>query len=376
MQDTDPTIQPECAEPDIASWLRLALTPGVGPRTAAALTERFGAPASIFNASHAALAELAGARIARALLAPLPPVLSATRDAALDWAGAPGNAILTPGHAAYPYALRQLPDPPVVLYIKGRGELLAEPDLAIVGSRNGSIDGERNARAFARAISECGITIVSGLALGIDTAAHEGALAGSGSTVAVIGTGPDIVYPARNRALAHRIAQEGCILSEHPPGTPVRADHFPRRNRIISGLSQAVLVVEAAAQSGSLITAHYAAEQGRDVFAIPGSIHAALSKGCHALIKQGAKLVESANDILLEMNRNPCVPNAPQMFVHSNMHMQLLGVLDGGISDPYAIAGRTGYAPEFVITQLLMLELDGHVERLPGNMFRRLGPGG
>lgn len=371
MQDTDPST-----EPDLASWLRLAFTPGVGPRTAAALAERFGAPASIFTTPPAELAALAGARIARALSAPLPPALAAARDAALDWAGQDGNAILTPGHAGYPAALRQLPDPPAVLYIKGRRELLATPGLAIVGSRNASIDGERNARAFAHAISGCGVTICSGLALGIDTAAHEGALAGSGSTVAVIGTGPDLVYPARNRLLAHRIAQEGCIVSEYPPGTPVRPDNFPRRNRIISGLSQGVLVVEAAARSGSLITAHCAAEQGRDVFAIPGSIHAALSKGCHALIKQGAKLVDSANDILMEMNLAPCVPNAPQVFHHSDMHTQLLGVLDGGISDPYALAGRTGYAPEFVITQLLMLELDGHVERLPGNMFRRIGPDG
>lgn len=370
MQDTDPN-----PEPEIASWLRLAHTPGVGPRTAAALVGHFGSPGKIFDAPHAQLAGLAGARIARALCSPLPPALAAAAESSLEWARGAGNAILTPDHDDYPPALRQVADPPVLLYIKGRRELLARPGLAIVGSRNASIEGERNARAFARAVSECGITIFSGLALGIDAAAHDGALGRAGSTVAVIGTGPDIVYPARNRALAHRIAAEGCIVSEYHPGTPVRADNFPRRNRIISGMSQAVLVVEAAAQSGSLITAQYAAEQGRDVFAIPGSIHASLSKGCHALIKQGAKLVESANDILEEMNCAPSVPIAPQIFANGGMHTELLGVLDGGISDPYAIAGRTGYAPEFVITQLLMLELDGQVERLPGNMFRRIAPG-
>ncbi|HEU4851678.1 MAG TPA: DNA-processing protein DprA [Telluria sp.] len=369
MQDTDPI-----PEPDLASWLRLAHTPGVGPRTAAALIERFASPRTIFHTPYAQLAELAGARIARALCAPLPAGQAAALERALDWARADGNAIVPRDDPRYPAVLREVADPPVVLYIKGRAELLARPGLAVVGSRNASIDGVRNARAFARAIAGCGIAIVSGLALGIDAAAHEGALGSAGSTVAVIGTGPDLVYPACNRALAHRIAAEGCIVSEYAPGTPVRPDHFPRRNRIISGMAQAVLVVEAAAQSGSLITAHCAAEQGRDVFAIPGSIHAALSKGCHALIKQGAKLVECADDILLEMNHAPCVPNAPQVFPHGDMHTQLLAVLDGGISDAWAIAGRTGYAPEFVITQLLMLELDGYVERLPGNMFRRIAP--
>lgn len=369
MQDTDTHL------PDPAPWLRLALTPGVGPRTAAALLDRFDTPASIFAAPQADLAALCGERISRSLRSPLPAEAQAMFDAALAWAAGEGCAILTLDHPAYPGLLRHIPDPPLLLYIRGRSELLSRPGLAIVGSRNASGEGVRNARAFGRAVAECGITVCSGLALGIDAAAHEGALDGPGSTVAVMGTGPDSVYPARNRALAHRIAQHGCLVSEYPPGTSVQPANFPRRNRIISGMAQAVLVVEAAARSGSLITAHLAAEHGRDVFAIPGSIHAALSKGCHALIKQGAKLVECANDILTEMNGRTTVPIAPHQSDNGQMHTQLLGMLDGELSDPYAIARRTGYAPEFVISELLMLELDGLVERLPGNMFRRLPAG-
>lgn len=370
MQDTDHDI------PDPAPWLRLALTPGVGPRTAASLLEHFDSPERIFAAPQSELAAVCGARISRFLRSPLPAEAQAAFDASLAWSKGEACAIVTQGHPAYPPLLRHIADPPLLLYMRGRCELLSQPGLAIVGSRNASGEGVRNARAFARAVAECGITVCSGLALGIDAAAHEGALGTIGSTVAVIGTGPDSVYPVRNRELAHRIAREGCMVSEYPPGTPVRPANFPRRNRIISGMAQAVLVVEAAARSGSLITAHMAAEQGRDVFAIPGSIHASLSKGCHALIKQGAKLVECANDILTEMNGHLTVPNAPHSSDNGQMHTQLLGMLDGEISDPYALADRTGYAPEFVITQLLMLELDGLVERLPGNMFRRLPAGG
>ena len=366
MQDTDPD-----PVPGLAAWLRLAATPGVGPRTTSLLLARFDTPAAIFATPFDDLLAACGPRLARLLASPPGAQLAARIDAALAWA-AQGGTILTLADPAYPALLRHIPDPPPLLFVHGRLELLAATSLAVVGSRTASIDGERNARAFARALSEAGITIVSGLALGIDAAAHAGALEGSGSTIAVLGTGPDLCYPARNRALMAQVAEGGCILSEYAPGTPVRADHFPRRNRIISGLSSAVLVVEAAARSGSLITAHCALEQGRDVFAIPGSIHAARSKGCHALIKQGARLVESAAEILQEMNLPAAVPNAPQLCVRGEVHAQLLALLDGGISDAYAIAGRTGYAAPFVITQLLSMELDGLVERLPGGMFRRL----
>lgn len=366
MQDTDPD-----PGPGLASWLRLATTPGVGPRSATLLLARFGTPAAIFRSSPDHLIAACGRRIGAALAAAPSPQQRERIDGALEWS-ARGGAIIARSDPGYPPLLRHIPDPPLLLFALGRRELLGSSALAMVGSRNASIEGERNARAFARALSEAGITVVSGLALGIDAAAHEGALAGAGSTVAVVGTGPDQCYPARNRPLMERVAHDGCLVSEYLPGTPVRAAQFPRRNRIISGLCAGVLVVEAAAQSGSLITAHCALEQGRDVFAIPGSIHAALSKGCHALIKQGAKLVESASDILVDMNRPACVPDAPQLCVHSEVHTQLLALLDGGISDAYAIAGRTGYAAAFVITQLLSLELDGLVERLPGGMFRRL----
>ena len=222
-------------------------------------------------------------------------------DAALAWAAEPGNAILALADAAYPKRLLDTPDPPTVLYAKGRTELLNAPALAIVGSRNATPQGEANAEAFATTLANAGLTIVSGLALGIDAAAHRGGLRGKSSTIAVIGTGIDRVYPARNQALARDIATQGCIISEFPLGTQALKENFPRRNRVISGLARGCLVVEAAERSGSLITARLSGEQGRDVFAIPGSIHSPLSKGCHKLIKQGAKLVDDASDILDEL---------------------------------------------------------------------------
>ena len=231
------------------------------------------------------------------------------------WLEDPANDIVTLADTRYPRQLLQIPDPPPLLHVKGRVELLSRPALAIVGSRNATAQGMANAEAFARTLSDAGLTIVSGLALGIDAAAHRGGLAGSASSVAVLGTGADIVYPARNRALAHELAAGGALVSEFPLGMKPLAGNFPRRNRLISGLALGCLVVEAAADSGSLITARLAAEQGREVFAIPGSIHSPLAKGCHALIKQGAKLVESARDILEELRMGaPSVPApAPAM---------------------------------------------------------------
>lgn len=286
---------------ELASWIRLVHTEGVGTVTARKLLGAFGLPEQIFAATYPALIRIVPERVATALKASLTPEQDAYIERALEWAAMPGNRIVTLADAAYPASLLTTEDPPLLLYTKGRVDLLQAPSLAIVGSRNATAEGIMNATRFAASLSHSGMTVVSGLALGIDGAAHQGALEGIGSTVAVIGTGADIVYPARHRELAHLIAKGGCIVSEYALGATAAAGNFPRRNRIISGLSRGVLVVEAAVGSGTLITARLATEQGRDVFAIPGSIHSPLSKGCHQLIKQGAKLVESAGDILEEL---------------------------------------------------------------------------
>lgn len=304
-----------------------------------------------------------------------------------SWLSQAGNHVLTLGDPHYPRSLLDISDPPLLLYAKGRIDLLNAPSIAIVGSRNATQDGCANARRFAETLSVAGICIASGLALGIDGAAHEGGLCGTGSTVAVVGTGLDIVYPARHRALAHRIADAGCLLSEYPIGTPAIASNFPRRNRIISGLSQGVLVVEAAAQSGSLITASTALEQGREVFAIPGSIHSPLAKGCHHLIRQGAKLVESAQDILEEFpqGRLPVGFSAIQPPVHGDMAGPHAGpaapadplaqaLLSALGHDPVSLdelAMRTNLGAAALNAALLALELDGRVESLSGCRFRR-----
>lgn len=286
----------------LRAWLRLLQTTGVGDVTARKLLSVFGLPERIFEANYAALAKVVSDKIARALLAPLDEASNAAIDKAVSWHQMSGNCILTLGDPAYPKQLLETADPPSVLYCKGHIALLQSPSLAIVGSRNATEEGLGNAFQFAQILSQRGLTIVSGLAQGVDGAAHRGGLAGVASTIAVLGTGADIVYPAMHHALAHEIADQGCIISEYPLGTTARPENFPKRNRLISGLSQGVLVVEASIASGTLITARMALEQGRDVFAIPGSIHSPLSKGCHVLLKQGAKLVESAQDILDELH--------------------------------------------------------------------------
>lgn len=273
---------------EAGAWLRLTLVPGVGNVTLLKLLTEFGTPENVFTARPAELQNFVSAELAT-LIANGGNADSAQQ--ALTWLEDPANHIVTLGDANYPQLLLQTADPPPLLYVKGRLDLLNKPSLAIVGSRNASTQGIENAAGFARALSEAGITIVSGLALGIDAAAHRGGLKGPGSSLALVGTGLDIVYPARNKALAHELAANGTLVSEYPLATPPLANNFPRRNRLISGMSLGCLVVEAALQSGSLITARSANEQGREVFAIPGSIHSPLAKGCHALIKQGAKLV-------------------------------------------------------------------------------------
>jgi DNA processing protein len=292
---------------------------------------------------------------------------AAQLDAVRAWLAQPGNSLMTLADDDYPRALLEIADPPAMLYCKGQRALLNQPGLGIVGSRSATPQGVRDAEAFAHALSDAGLTIVSGLALGIDAAAHRGGLAGAASSVAVIGTGLDRIYPARNKALAHQLAEGGIIVSEFPLGTPPLPGHFPRRNRLISGLARGILVVEAAPDSGSLITARVATEQGREVFAIPGSIHSPLARGCHALIKQGAKLVESAADILDELawQQRLAPPTLPE-----NLSDPLLAALDGAPATLDTLAQRTGLTLEALSAKLLALELDGRIASLPGGRYQ------
>lgn len=374
MHDTD--TQPQAADRAslIADWLRLEQADGVGCRTARQLLDHLGAPANIFRASHLSLSAHASAAQVRALCAPPSPSLQALVEATMAWLEQPGHHLLTLHDPRYPALLAQLPDPPLLLYIKGRIELLARPAVAVVGSRNASMQGKANAEGFARALSQAGLCVVSGLAMGIDTAAHEGALQGPGATIAVIGTGIDRVYPARNRDLAHRIAQDGCIVSEYPLGMPPVAANFPRRNRVISGLAAGVLVIEAAAQSGSLITAQLAAEQGRDVFALPGSIHSALAKGCHQLIREGAQLVETVDEVLEALHASPlATPVAPvasdDVAQQDDALLGLMGHDPVGLDQLLAQAGGDAGS---LAGSLLALELRGLVEQLPGGRVQRV----
>ena len=371
----------------LADWLRLMLTEGVGPQTARELLSHFGLPENIFGANYSALQKCVNEKLALTLSSAPDDPIREQIDTTLEWCKHPGNQVLTFADANYPSALLTIADPPPVLFVKGRAELLNRKSIAMVGSRNATLQGIQNARRFAHVLSTAGLTVVSGLALGIDGAAHEGALseiATEGSTVAVTGTGLDLVYPAKHRELAHQIAVHGCLVSEYPLGTPGIASNFPRRNRIISGLSQGVLVVEAAAQSGSLITARSALEQGRDVFAIPGSIHSPLSKGCHQLIRQGAKLVESAQDILEEIH----VQNIPLKEKFSPPHVAINTavnsvnpsaitnqLLHAAGHDPVSVdelASRTTMTMAEVQASLLELELEGRIERLASGMYQAL----
>ncbi|RKT25704.1 DNA protecting protein DprA [Paraburkholderia sp. RAU2J] len=298
---------------ELAAWLRLSLAPGLKPAALRLMLSAFGLPGAILGQSPQALAGVAGEAAARAALAPPGPEFDAQLDAVIAWRELPGNQVVTLDDPAYPPALLTMPDPPPLLYIKGRLDLVHTRAVALIGSRSATPQGVEDAERFARELSAAGVVIVSGLALGIDGAAHRGGLEGIGSTVAVIGTGADLVYPAAHHALARQIAVQGAILSEWPLGTPARAANFPQRNRLIAGLASGVVIVEAAMRSGSLITARLANEMGRDIFALPGSIHAPLSRGCHRIIKQGAKLVESPEEVLEELGfaRRPAVRAAP-----------------------------------------------------------------
>lgn len=357
------------AAPDLAAWLRLTLIPGLGGEGQRRLLQTFGEPTAVFSASFGTLAKLLGDALAQRILG---HDCAEEVAAALAWCEQPGNHILTLADAAYPQALLTAPDPPVLLYVKGRSELLNRPAFAIVGSRNATKQGEANAEAFAQTLAAAGLTIVSGMAAGCDAAAHRGALKEPASTIAVIGTGCDRIYPARNEALAREIAEQGAIMSEFPLGTPPIATNFPRRNRLIAGLSRGCLVVEAAKQSGSLITARLAAEAGREVFAIPGSIHSPQSKGCHALIKQGAKLAESAQDILEELRWEKVVNPASLPPVKEAETDPILVALGGDPCDLDTLAARTGLAADALLAKLLSLEMDGRIAQLPGGRYQRL----
>ncbi len=359
---------------ELAAWLRLLETPGIGRESARRLLAAFGSPQAVIEAPAAARREVVAAGPAAALERSSEAIEALTL-ATEAWLGADvpeQRAVITLGDARYPTALLEAPDPPVLLYAQGNADLLRADSLAVVGSRNPTPQGLENARAFSAHMSHAGLTIVSGLALGIDGAAHQGALEGAASTIAVVGTGLDRVYPSRHRALAHRIVSAGLIVSEYSIGTPPLAPRFPQRNRIIAGLARGTLVIEAALQSGSLITARMASEAGRDVFAIPGSIHSPQSRGCHALIKQGAKLVESGDDVLDELNGVLSRTAPPVSTVASVAANPLLDALGFDPVSLDALSARTGYTAAELNVQLLDLELDGHVARLPGQLFQRI----
>lgn len=370
---TTPPATAAITAPALADWLRLERTDGVGLLTAHRLLEHFHTPAAIFAASHAQLLALVKRDQADALLRLAAADLAAQVEVVMTWLQLQGNRLLTLDHPDYPQALREIAAPPLMLYLKGRTELLARPSLAVVGARNASTQGMLNAARMAQALSEAGLTIVSGLALGIDAAAHAGGLNGSGSTIAVVGTGADRIYPSRNGKLARQIAEEGCIVSEYALGTPPLRDNFPRRNRVISGLARGVLVVEAAAKSGSLITARLAAAQGKDLYAMPGSIHATLAKGCHALIREeGARLVETAADILTDMRWLAPGAAGARPPLDDSFVDRVLDAIGDNPARAESLAACLGQSAAELQGQLLALELAGLIERLPGGVFQRL----
>jgi DNA processing protein len=374
---------------ELGAWLRLQLTPGIGSVHGCRLLKAFGLPTAVFRQSLSALRSVVSERLAQSVLE-VPPDLEPRLRTLMQWLGAGGgqHRLLTLGDPSYPASLLNIDDPPLMLYVQGNDAawqaLEQAPCVAIVGSRNPTPQGADNARAFARSLAQAGLSIVSGMALGVDAAAHRGALEIQESalpTIAVVGTGLDRVYPAQHTKLAIEIAARGLLISEYPLDTAPLPAHFPRRNRLISGLARATLVVEAALQSGSLITAQQALEQGKDVFAIPGSIHSTQARGCNALIKQGAQLVDSVQDILdapsfqaiHTRQASPYTAEDPGTDTPdaSTALLNALGFDPGSLE---VLQSRTGWETARLQAQLMELELQGQVGRLPGGLFQRLQP--
>ena len=372
-------------------WLRLQMTPGIGSVSGRNLLRAFGDPAAIFSQSAATLRAVVQARQAQALLQ-LPSDFEAIARFTQQWLQSERRQhhMLVLGDPRYPFALLEIDDPPLVLYAAGSERALncldASRSIAIVGSRNPTPQGLENSRAFGKALAQEGLTVVSGMALGVDAAAHRGALESDEidlPTIAVVGTGLDRAYPAKHHHLAGAIAERGLVLSEYPLGTVPLPANFPRRNRLIAGLSRGTLVIEAALQSGSLITAQQALDQGKEVFAIPGSIHSTQSRGCHALIKQGAQLVESVQDIFDALGLDPgAIPSGSRADANQT-HTDILsddGDTDSALADALGydpanleiLQVRTGWDTGQLQARLMELELKGQVARLPGGLFQRL----
>ncbi len=378
--------------PDTAethAWLVLLRAPGLGAAGLRSLVTRAGGAAAALGDIERLRREFA---LGEETLARLRAPDRARIDADLDWlAAAPDRRLLTWDDADYPALLREAGAAPAALFVTGDISLLWRPQIAIVGARSATAGGLANARSFAAHLASAGFVVTSGLADGVDGAAHAAALDAGGATVAVTGTGPDLVYPRRNGALAARIAAAGAVVTEFPPGIEARPAHFPRRNRVIAGLSLGVLVVEAGVQSGSLITARLAGEQGREVFALPGSIHNPLARGCHQLIRQGARLVETATEIVDELaplaralgerlreRLDAPVPTAeagPVAMPAAARDADYTRVLAALGHDPVSLdelAARTGFGVPALSSMLLLLELDGDVTSVGGGRYQRL----
>lgn len=355
-------------DPSLKAWITLSLIRGLGCDASRTLLKEFGSPDDILAAPLSALSRFVKHDIASAIHLGMS---DAELQPTFNWLTGESNHIVTLGDTSFPQSLLNIADPPILLYVKGRLDLLNKPAIAVIGSRHATPQGVKNAESFASALGSAGLCVVSGMAHGIDAAAHRGGLAFEASTIAVIGTGLDKVYPAANRELAHQIAEKGTIISEFPLGTPPLAGNFPRRNRLISGLSLGCLVVEASIQSGSLITARLAIEQGREVFAIPGSIHSPQSKGCHTLIKQGAKLVESSQDILDELSWALNYSNSRASIADNEPH-PILAMLGDEPTDIETLCICSGLTVGELSAMLLTLELSGQIGCLPGGLYQRL----
>ncbi|GAB6066714.1 DNA-processing protein DprA [Methylothermus subterraneus] len=359
-------------------WLALAQTPGLGPKTFQALIEAGVDPEELFCQPASYLRDLG---LSAAVIEALRRPNWKSVERALAWGTQPNCQVLTLADPRYPPQLKAIASPPPVLFVQGQVEALQRAQLAIVGSRHPTEAGRKLAFAFAKSLAELDIAITSGLAVGIDSAAHQGALAGGGQTLAVLGTGPDRIYPSQHQNLAAEIARSGALVSEFFPGTPARAQHFPRRNRIIAGLALGTLVVEAARRSGSLITARFALEQGREVMAIPGAIHNPQAKGCNALIREGAKLVETIEDVLEALNLIPSRtapaprsewPAQPSSSELSDDYRDLLGKIDYVPTPVDRLVEVTGLPPQELASMLLVLELEGYIAAAPGGSYQRI----